>query len=172
MRSNRAGSAVGSAVVGSADMTSALGVPPHGPEGRWTGRSHPDGARRPRAAPVRSPAVTAYAAGPADPTSVVGARIGAYAIDLFLVLAASVAAPSGTITCADNQDFSFDTTSRDRPATGPAMCFDDGTTVRYIPADEEGGVTAKVYGIFFGIQFVDLVLLQGLTGASVGKLLT
>jgi uncharacterized RDD family membrane protein YckC len=126
-----------------------------------------------------------YAATPyRDPTDVVGRRIGAYVIDSLLIgavslaflvpmfLSASVEAPAGTVDCTNNSSFdsSFQT-DRDQPASGPAMCFRNGDTVRYIPAGEENAFTAKAYGTSFGISFLNLVLIQGLTGASLGKLM-
>ncbi|CAN5733001.1 hypothetical protein BH10ACT1_BH10ACT1_00390 [soil metagenome] len=120
----------------------------------------------------------------ADPTSVVGRRIGAYAIDLLLIgiisfaliypifMSASKTAPSGTVQCAESDFGSTDSNIQD---TGneidSSFCFDLGDEVRYIPDEDTGAFTAKVYGLGFGIQVLNLVVLQALTGASVGKLL-
>lgn len=126
--------------------------------------------------------MTAYGPRLADPTAVVGARIGAYVIDLLLVAAAAIAclvpiflntsieAPSGSVTCNSGARSEFGV-NRDRSTTDPSMCFDNGTTVRYIPFEDENAFTVKLYAIFFGIQAANLVLLQGLTGASLGKLI-
>lgn len=118
-----------------------------------------------------------------DPTDVVGRRIGAYVLDSLLMgviaaalvvpmfLSASVEAPSGSVDCVNDSGFNSFETNRDRPATGPAMCFDNGDTVRYIPAGEENAFTAKVYGIAGALSFVDLVLIQAFLGGSFGKLM-
>lgn len=120
-----------------------------------------------------------YAQPQADPTNVVGRRIGAYAIDLVLmalVIAAFVVPvfisaletdTTGVIDCTTGSSFDderFDENS-------PAFCFDDGDDVRYVPQDEEGTLTAQVYGIAFLVQALNLLVLQGLTGASLGKLI-
>lgn len=123
-----------------------------------------------------------YAQHTADPTNVVGRRIGAYAIDLLLMvllagaiivpvfLSALETAPAGTVDCETDSSFDGDTTFDQSPnASDRSFCFDDGDEVRYIPVDEEGSITAQAYGIVFGIQALNLVVLQGLTGASLGK---
>ncbi|MEO6629882.1 MAG: RDD family protein [Aquihabitans sp.] len=116
-----------------------------------------------------------------------GAVIAAVLIPLFL--STSVEAPSGTVRCGSSTnssfnngfnegfnggiDNNFNNNAIDRrlnTISGPAICFDGGTTVRYIPTEDEGGFIAKVYGFAFGIQALNLVVLQGLTGASLGKL--
>lgn len=120
----------------------------------------------------------------ADPTNVVGRRIGAYAIDLFLMvllaaaaiipifLSALETAPAGTVDCGTNNSFNSDTTfDRSPGSSGPSFCFEDNNKVRYIPNDKEGSTTASFYGIALGIQALNLVVLQGLTGASLGKLM-
>jgi len=136
--------------------------------------------------------VTSYQTTHGDPTDVVGRRIAAYGIDLVFIagillailipmfLDAAVEAPSGTIRCSGDsngqslnleQDFGTTLDSSSRTSVGPALCFDNGSTVRYIARGDESSFTSKVYLIAFTVQALNLVLLQGLVGASVGKLL-
>lgn len=124
--------------------------------------------------------MTAYAAPRTDPTSVMGRRIGAYLIDSIIlaviVLAfaipafnsAAVSAPSGTVECGSSSR----NTINDGPGTssGINLCFDDGTTVKYIPKNDAGGFLVKIYGLAAVIGLLDLVVLQGATGASLGKM--
>ena len=125
-----------------------------------------------------------YAQHTADPTNVVGRRIGAYAIDVVLMVALTAAAivpiflsaletaPAGTFDCGTNSSFNNDTTFDESPRTNePSFCFEDNDRVRYIPVGDENSMTASFYGIAFGIQALNLVVLQGLTGASLGKLM-
>lgn len=119
-----------------------------------------------------------YPQAQADPTNVVGRRIGAYAIDgvimAFLILAVVVPLflsaletdTTGTLECNTS---SFETDFEADPST-PSFCFENEDEVRYIPQDQEGTLTAQVYGIAFLVQVLNLVVLQGLTGASIGKL--
>lgn len=125
-----------------------------------------------------------YAQHTADPTDVVGRRIGAYAIDVVLMVVLTAAAivpiflsaletaPAGTVDCGTNGSFNNDTTFDQSPRTNePSFCFEDNDRVRYIPVGDENSMTASFYGIAFGIQALNLVVLQGLTGASLGKLM-
>lgn len=89
----------------------------------------------------------------------------------------AVEAPSGTVACgpeARELDFQArdDQPFEARRGLGGSFCFDDGSTVHYLPAHEENGFAALVYGVIGGVQIANLVLLQGLTGASLGKLMT
>ena len=136
--------------------------------------------------------VTAYYA-PQDPTAVVGRRILAYGIDLLLVFGiavavlipmfmdASVVVPYGSVQCAestvDEGGWQVNSTGNegiivDRSAVNPTFCFHNGDETRYLPVEEENAFTARVYSVLIGTQFVNLVLVQALTGASVGKLIT
>lgn len=126
-----------------------------------------------------------YAQPVADPTNVVGRRIGAYVIDVVLMAVLSLAiiypmfdsaaktAPSSEVECdsgSDLDDDSFDSSPSFRTEIRSSVCFEVGDEVRYIPDGESGSFIATSYGIGFGFQILNLVLLQGLTGASVGKL--
>lgn len=136
--------------------------------------------------------MTAYATSTTDPTNVVGRRIGAYAIDSLLMLAATLAlivplflsasevAPSGSVECAssssnstfDNTGTSFGEDGTFTSNSGPTLCVEYDNKVRYVPEDDVGGVIAQMFGIALGVQLLNLVVLQGLTGASIGKFLT
>ncbi len=137
--------------------------------------------------------VTAYAA-PHDPTDVVGRRILAYGIDLVVMLGisvavlvpmfmdASVVVPYGTVQCTESTDDGFSSIGTQGSRTEflndplaaprPTFCFHSGDETRYLPVDEENAFTARVYAVILGLQFANLVVVQALTGASVGKLLT
>lgn len=124
-----------------------------------------------------------YAQPQADPTSVVGRRIGAFAIDGLLIallavlaiyplfMSASKSTSSEGVSCASS-NFGSDSpsSSADREIRS-SYCFELGDTIRYIPDGETGSFTAQFYGITFGLSALNLVVLQGLTGASSGKLL-
>lgn len=122
----------------------------------------------------------------ADPTDVMGRRIGAYIIDvvisvivLFAVMfplwqSTSVTAPSGTVECSSEPDDRFGSPEFDsgaRTYLDATICFDDGSEVRYIPAADEGQFFGTLSLVSGGTSFVMFILLQGLIGASPGKLL-
>lgn len=121
-----------------------------------------------------------YAQPHADPTNVVGRRIGAYVIDTFIMVAlifavvyplfmsASVEEPSNRATCPSLSEDSEFTSELDLDAS---ICVELGDTVRYVPVGEENAFVAQFYGVALGIPLLNLVLLQGLTGASLGKLI-
>lgn len=124
--------------------------------------------------------MTAYPTMPADPTSVVGRRILAYGIDLllctFVVIAAlypmfmdrSIVGDSDSITCSNTGTGS----AFEQPSPNSNLCIELGDgRVRYVPASEANTLTSLMYLTLFGTQALNLVLLQGLTGASIGKLL-
>lgn len=125
--------------------------------------------------------MTAYATLPADPTSVVGRRILAYGIDLLLcslvVVAAlypafmdkSTVADADSVTCSNTSGGS---SAFEQPPPGSSLCIELGDgRVRYVTASEANSLSATMYLVLFGAQALNLVLLQGLTGASIGKLL-
>ncbi len=124
-----------------------------------------------------------YAQPQADPTSVVGRRIGAYAIDSLLIgllffaaiyplfMSASTEIPSEGVTCSSSTfENNSPSSPSDREIDSP-FCFQIGDSVRYIPKDDSGAFTGQFYGIGFGLAALNLVVVQGLTGASIGKLL-
>lgn len=127
-----------------------------------------------------------YAQPMADPTNVVGRRIGAYAIDGLLMLVLTIAvvypifislsetAPSGRVQCAGTSNLDGNTLGDGttfRTQIDSQFCFELGDEVRYIPEGDTGAFTAQAYGLAFGIQALNLVVLQGLSGASLGKLM-
>jgi uncharacterized RDD family membrane protein YckC len=117
-----------------------------------------------------------------DPTAVVGRRILAYGIDLLVVGAIGVAlmlplfdgvaqrAPSNQVTCAATQ-FDEPSSSETRRLERSELCLEIGDEVIYVDDGDADRLTSQVYGIGFGLQILNLVILQGLTGASLGKLL-
>ena len=122
----------------------------------------------------------------ADPTDVMGRRIVAYIIDaviagivLFAVMyplwqSTSVTAPSGMVECGADSDEGFGSNDFQpgvRTRLDATICFDDGSEVRYIPQDKEGQFFGTLSLVSGGTSFVMLILLQGLVGASPGKLL-
>lgn len=111
-----------------------------------------------------------------DPTDVLGRRIGAYVIDAVLLLiivfavmvpkfdADAVTVPAQGLTCEDLSD----ARSSEFNST---FCFQDGNELRVIPEDKEDSFVATAWITIIGTQALNWILLQGLTGASVGKLL-
>ena len=122
----------------------------------------------------------------ADPTDVMGRRIGAYIIDsviAFIVLfgimyplwqSTSVTAPAGQAECASDSDEGFGSNDFQpgvRTRIDVTFCFEVGDEVRYIPEADEGAFAGTFGLVSAGTSFVMLILLQGLVGASPGKLL-
>ena len=122
----------------------------------------------------------------ADPTAVMGRRIGAYLIDGFIAVAillavmiplwqsTSVSAPSGTVECGTDspgESPRLEGATGVRYSTDIRFCFDDGNTVTYIPEDKVGEFVATAGLVGGATSVVLLVLLQGILGASPGKLL-
>jgi uncharacterized RDD family membrane protein YckC len=105
-----------------------------------------------------------------DPTNVMGRRIVAYLIDwvipvvlgivLFVTLAESLD-KSGTIFEG------VDMCSSVRDAGDATLCFETDDSVFAV----DGGETALVFGVPILVSLLNYVLLQGITGASVGKLI-
>lgn len=121
-----------------------------------------------------------------DPTAVMGRRIGAYLIDLILITIVAIAIvvggffafkPYDKVTglagysggssqwCSDNYN------STDATNSG-GFCFNTNDDTAYVV---KGNDVGGLYGLLIGAEVIcwllDYVLLQGLTGASVGKLL-
>ncbi|MCU1497485.1 MAG: hypothetical protein JWM47_1438 [Acidimicrobiales bacterium] len=176
-----------------------LGILPPGPatlagptavaEPGWDRRrglaaDRPAGRRTPAVAGSPSVPTVTYAQPMADPTAVVGRRIGAFAIDSILMLLVTIAvlvpmflSSSETLSsdryrCENTASGTGTSSSEDRRVLVPSsICVEAGDEIRYIPENETGSFTASFYGIGFGLQVLNLVLLQGLTGASIGKLM-
>jgi len=115
---------------------------------------------------------------PRDPTAVVGRRILAYGIDLVIAFAVvgallvpfwndhAVRRDSATFSCPESS------TSFEPGGSSSNFCFDLGDEVVYLPEEQANQLTERFYGVWALVSLVNLVVLQGLTGASVGKLLT
>jgi len=124
--------------------------------------------------------VTAYAPPSADPTDVVGRRILAFVIDLVIMAIAAVAmivplfqSTSVTESTEVARCAAFDTSAGNedsRRAVDSDLCIEINDEVVYIPAGDERTFTQQVYGIGFGLQALNLILIQGLVGASIGKM--
>jgi uncharacterized RDD family membrane protein YckC len=103
---------------------------------------------------------------PRDPTNVMGRRIVAYLIDVILVVAIALALFAATTenTFTDAPSGACDILQDRGEAT---TCLQVGSTV-YTWSDS--GVTTS-WGLAFLAQIANLVVLQGITGASIGKLI-
>lgn len=124
--------------------------------------------------------------GAADPTGVMGLRIAAFAIDLGVIFVISVAvmlaafftmaqrSPASQVTCNSgglNLSASINANTDAEGRLKPQFCVQDGNDVLYIPAADEGTFSSTFYLSGFLVGVADLVVLQGLTGSSLGKLL-
>ncbi|MCB0978335.1 MAG: RDD family protein [Acidimicrobiales bacterium] len=116
-----------------------------------------------------------YSAPGGDPTNVTGRRIGAFVIDLVLltiiVLAVmipkfqdmAITRPAFGRTCQEMQDRSLESD------IDGSFCFQNGDEIRYIPSGKTGEFAGTFYLVLFGAELLNWVILQGLTGASIGK---
>lgn len=112
-----------------------------------------------------------------DPTSVMGRRIGAVAIDGAIAFVPAVAVFFGSLTSMsleERQENDFRILDADQfceeymeQEGGGYFCFSDGDTVNYT---DDGVVAAGL--VLYGIAIALHVILQGITGASLGKLMT
>lgn len=100
-----------------------------------------------------------------DPTAVMGRRIGAHLIDLAIGIAVFVAVFS---MFSDSVDNSFVDCGVVSEAEGVNICFSTGDTTRYAV----DGDAAAVIAITVGAWLVNAVLIQGASGATIGKHLT
>ena len=103
----------------------------------------------------------------ADPTAVMGRRIGAYLLDslLFGIIAAAIlipftlsqldTAPAGSIDC--NQQEQRDGTGFSRPRYD--FCYDTGSQVKYLRPGKAGGITTAFY-LVIGIEWVVFYVLM------------
>jgi uncharacterized RDD family membrane protein YckC len=128
--------------------------------------------RAARGRPVgKNARVTFYPTAPAavlpagDPTAVVGRRIGAALIDVVItavVVALMFLASHDTINRDDVLGLSC---SQVRDAGGTNLCISSGGKLYYA----EGGKARAIYAVGFLAGVANHVLLQGATGASIGK---
>ncbi|QXC62384.1 RDD family protein [Aquihabitans sp. G128] len=114
-----------------------------------------------------------------DPTDVVGSRVAAYLLDgliltlvsvgvgAYLFFSVLVGSPIGTVDCAPSTAES----SRGvvRQPDQPAICWESGDRVRYVPVDDERPLFAKFYAASLAVTVLYNIVLQGLTGATLGK---
>jgi uncharacterized RDD family membrane protein YckC len=104
---------------------------------------------------------------PRDPTAVVGRRILAYVIDWFIVGVISFIAISTTLDGYEKSEFftGFDLCD----GADVAVCFEDDDNVYVF---EEGSDAVIGIGLPIAAWIGNHVVLQGITGASVGKFVT
>ncbi|MCU1497597.1 MAG: hypothetical protein JWM47_1550 [Acidimicrobiales bacterium] len=128
--------------------------------------------------------MTAYGQPPADPTAVMGRRIGGYAIDylLALVVVLAVVVPAfndkaerlpryDTTTASICRNSDGTSTEAIATANGDTLCINRGDTSYVITNSDLQSLQLTSAGIFLAIMLLNAVLLQGLTGATIGKLL-
>jgi uncharacterized RDD family membrane protein YckC len=114
----------------------------------------------------------------ADPTDVMGRRIGAYFLDGLLMavisgailvplfLSMSNTLPAGSLRCTGEIETTADLEQREKLP----YCFELGDEVRFMRADQAGGFNTAIALVSLS-QWVGFhVILQGLVGGSPGKL--
>jgi len=119
-----------------------------------------------------------YAAPATDETAVLGRRFVAFLIDLALVWGIAIAfavpafnsnaqtLPASQYECAtsgEGTDFRIDVTS--------SICVELGDEIRFVPDGDSGSVTGVFYGVLAAVFAANHILLQGVTGGTIGKLL-
>jgi uncharacterized RDD family membrane protein YckC len=108
-----------------------------------------------------------YSAAPAvprDPTAVIGRRIVAFIVDLIIMWAILIAVGAALSKSYSNAPSDACQILRDQGVSAP-MCFQSGSHVYVL----NGGETATVWLLGFVVWLANYVLLQGATGATVGK---
>ena len=100
-----------------------------------------------------------------DPTAVVGKRIGAALIDVLITIGVLLVMFLINHDTVDRGDLLGLSCSDVRDAGGTNLCFESGDTLYYA----EGGKARAIYGVAFLAGLANHVLLQGSTGASIGK---
>lgn len=118
--------------------------------------------------------MTAYPTASGDPTDVMGRRIGAYLIDglLALVIVMAIAIPVFTsladkVPTAGRSDFC--NSYNDEHSGG--ICVAANDTAYVLTPAETGRLARTFYGAAIGWMLLNAVLLQGLAGGTIGKLL-
>ncbi len=108
---------------------------------------------------------------PSDPTAVMGRRIFAYIIDIAILIAAAFLAAG----LGDWESEEFGSTNEaeqvceDLRDNGVSFCANVNETVF---ATDGGSDIALFYGLPSAVSILNLVILQGVSGASIGKHLT
>ncbi|CAN5733170.1 hypothetical protein BH10ACT1_BH10ACT1_00400 [soil metagenome] len=77
-----------------------------------------------------------------------------------------VGSPIGTVECRS----SARTVETGSPS-GPRFCFEGGDRVRYVPVADEAGLNTRIYLSSLVVTLLYQVVLQGVTGATLGKVL-
>ncbi len=121
--------------------------------------------------------MTAYAPPAADPTNVVGRRIGAFAIDVvILFVIAAILSVFLFLGAAERTDWptagaATDECTRINESTSSSICINLNETTYVLTESDANGFVLSVSVLSTLIGALNLVVLQGLTGASIGKLL-
>jgi uncharacterized RDD family membrane protein YckC len=128
---------------------------------RWEAQTAPVG---------KNAGVTMYPSVPVavpsgDPTAVVGRRIGAAIIDVVLVAAIGVVMFLVNHDTLDRSEFGGVLDDLECSDADTNLCFESGDTIYYA----EGGKAGAIYGVSILAFVANHILLQGATGASVGK---
>lgn len=123
--------------------------------------------------------MTAFGGALTDPTKIMGARIGAYVIDFLLATVVTV----GVFFVFGLSEFEQIHAGSDVRAqeicddvTGPTSsgnggCFALGDTAYVGTASDMAGLRNQSYLAWFGIGFLNYVLLSSVTGGTIGKLI-
>jgi uncharacterized RDD family membrane protein YckC len=117
-----------------------------------------------------APPPPSYAyAPPRDPTAVMGRRIVAFLVDYLPTIILFVLLFAAFADRADKPDFfsfnNIDACPTIRAETDRGVCFETTDTVYTVT----NGEAVIVFGLPFVVSFLNLVVLQGAQGASVGK---
>jgi uncharacterized RDD family membrane protein YckC len=100
-----------------------------------------------------------------DPTAVVGKRIGAAIIDVLITIGVVLVMFLLNHDTIDRGGLLGLSCSDVRDAGGTNLCFESGDNLYYA----EGGKAQTIYAVGFLVGIANSVLLQGATGASLGK---
>ena len=134
--------------------------------------------------------MTAFGGALTDPTKVMGSRIGAYIVDAVLISillvgtlfvldagkahtipATSPAEAARTCSGFNSQHGSTETAPDGTVRSGDYFCWVSGSNTRLINRDDLRTIQVHSWLVGAALSFLDLVALQVLVGASIGKLL-
>ncbi|MFN8019787.1 MAG: RDD family protein [Acidimicrobiales bacterium] len=123
--------------------------------------------------------MTAYPTVPYDPTKVMGRRILAFLVDMALcfglaVLAVAPNMSSQLVTKSASQyrcRSDFTTSASERTTVDADICFLWGDEIKYVPQARSDRISVQIVALFSIFTLLDLVVLQSLTGAAIGKLM-
>lgn len=109
----------------------------------------------------------------ADPTDVMGRRVGAYAIDLLItvliVIAVGLPVFFAQVDRVATNRSDYCKAYNDQHAS--AFCIVSGNTAYTMTSSKVGKLSQSFYGAYLGWILLNAALLQGITGGTVGKLL-